>query len=451
MSANINSIKRNLIDRYPFFGSIVDSLDYIETKNCVSYNGSPTAGTNGNTIYYHPDFIDNLSESQQTFVFAHEVCHIAFDHINRGKDKDQEVWNYATDSVINAFLKKDGLELVDGVVDIPWAIRYDAEEMYNKLMKKKQRQQKKNKQNNNNQNSNGQNNNQKDVGHDTHSFWNEKSIDKNKDDIIKEMQKQFSKMGEKETLKKKNSNELKEMLKKIKKSLEEMQKSQKTSDENAELGFGIGGKGAGTDTLEESVNFDDVGTSYPLINWPLILKKPIEIVELDWSYQNAYLEDGVVSANLEESSYLLSYETEIVLDTSGSIDDELLRSFLRECKNILNFSKIKVGCFDTKFYGFTEIKNMKDIDEFTFVGRGGTDFSVAVSTFSQKADNKIIFTDGQAYMPSKELDAIWVVFGDSKISPKGGKVIYVDKNKLIKLSQEHDSMMLTKTKGSVRR
>ena len=66
-------------------------------------------------------------------------------------------------------------------------------------------------------------------------------------------------------------------------------------------------------------------------------------------------------ASLEESSYLLSCETEIVLDTSGSIDDKLLRNFLRECKNILNFYKIKVGCFDTKFYGFTEIKNMKDI------------------------------------------------------------------------------------------
>ena len=54
-------------------------------------------------------------------------------------------------------------------------------------------------------------------------------------------------------------------------------------------------------------------------------------------------------------------------------------------------------------------------------------------------------------MPYKELEAIWVVFGDYKINPRGGKVIYVDKDKLIKLSQEHDSMMLTKTKGSVRR
>src|SRR5699024_11844524 len=97
------------------------------------------------------------------------------------------------DSVINAFLKNDGLELVDGVVDIPWAIRYDAEEMYKKLMKKKRHQQKKK-----NQNNNGQNNSQKDVGHDTHSLWDEKSIDKIKDEVIKEMQKQLTEMGEKE-------------------------------------------------------------------------------------------------------------------------------------------------------------------------------------------------------------------------------------------------------------
>ena len=436
MSINIRSIKRNLMDRYPFFGSIIDSLDYVETKNCVNNNGKPTAGTNGNTVYYHPDFIENLTEKEQIFVFAHEVCHIAFNHINRGKGKDQEVWNYATDAIINAFLKKDGLELVDGVVDIPWALEYDAEEMYKKLMKQKHPQQK--------------TNNQKDAGHDTHNFWNEKSMDKVKDKIIEEMQKQFTAMGEKEVLKQKTKDEIKEMLKKLKKVLENMEKSQETSLDEELLGYGIV-QSQGNETLEKSIHFDDVGTSYPFINWPLILKKPIEIVELDWSYQNAYIEDGVVLANLEESSYLLSYETEIVLDTSGSVDEELLRSFLRECKNILNFSKIKVGCFDVKFYGFTEINNMKDVDNFTFVGRGGTDFDAAVTAFSKNADNKIIFTDGEASMPYKELDAIWVVFGNTKINPKGGKVIYIDKNKLVKSSQDYHPMMLIKTKESGRR
>ena len=250
MNINIDSIKRNLIDRYPFFGSIIDSLDYIETKNCVSYNGSPTAGTNGNTIYYHPSFIENLTESQQTFVFAHEVCHVAFNHLNRGKDKDQEVWNYATDAVINAFLKKDGLEMVEGVVDIPWAIKFDAEEMYNKLLKKKQRKEQKNKNQNKQSNSNCT-----DAGHDTHSLWNEKNIDKGKDEIIKEVQKQFSEMGEKEILKKKNNTELKKVLQKIKKALEDMKKNNLPDEKESQTAIGIGGKGIGIDTLEQCVNF----------------------------------------------------------------------------------------------------------------------------------------------------------------------------------------------------
>ena len=41
---------------------------------------------------------------------------------------------------------------------------------------------------------------------------------------------------------------------------------------------------------------------------------------------------------------------------SSSVDDNLLRNFLRECKNILKFSRLRAGCFDTLFYGFQEIR-----------------------------------------------------------------------------------------------
>lgn len=33
-------------------------------------------------------------------------------------------------------------------------------------------------------------------------------------------------------------------------------------------------------------------------------------------------------------------------------------------------------------------------------------------------------------MPSKKIDAIWIVFGDEEIHPNGGKVIYIDKKRL---------------------
>lgn len=416
MSVNINHIKNNLIDRYPFFGSIIDSMEYMETPNCIS-NGVPTAGTNGKTIYYHPD-IDKLTEKQQLFLFAHEICHVAFDHKKRGEEKNPQIWNYATDAVINAHLKKDGLELIENVVDLPWAIKYDAEEVYKKLLKKSKR--------NKDEFKNG--------GHDDHDLWNEDTLGNNNSALVEVKKELTGMMGEKEVLSAKDKGKVKKILQEVKSVLEEYQKDGQKSSSSNNIFLGVG-----STTNEDTVKFDNVGFAYPLINWPLILKRPTEIVELDWSYRNATLEDGVMLSNLEESSYVLQYLTEIVLDTSGSIDEELLKTFLRECKNILNFSRLKVGCFDTKFYGFTEIRTIADVEHLTFKGRGGTDFNVAVDAFSKTADNKVIFTDGEAYMPSKKIDAIWIIFGGNKINPNGGKVIYIDDQRLKEVMEQTNS------------
>lgn len=416
MDLKIKSIKKRLFEQYPFFGVIIDTVSYIETRNCLDFNGNPTVATNGNVIYYHPDFIEHLMEEELLFVFAHEIVHIAFDHVKRGKDKDEETWNIAADAVTNAFLKKDGLKPVKGAVDIPWAKKYNVEEVYRRLLKKKRRKKQKEQPH--------------DVGHDTHRFWNEFKLETEATKIIEEAQKQFVELGEKEVLQKKTPSQTKELLEKMKQLIKSVSKKEDMNKHSSNM------KGAGTETLSQKLKFDSVGIHEPLINWPMILKKPVEIVELDWSYQNAYLEDGVVSANLEESTSLHYYETEILLDTSSSISDELLRTFLRECKCILNFSKIKVGCFDTKFYGFQEIRSMRDIEEFTFVGRGGTNFCKAVESFSKTADVKIIFTDGEAYMPPQKLDIIWVVFGEQKIKPNGGQVIYVETEKLVDFSRK---------------
>ncbi|UKI28058.1 MAG: hypothetical protein L6V91_08705 [Bacilli bacterium] len=97
----------------------------------------PTAGTDGETIYYNPEYLEGLSVEEQTFIFAHEVCHIAFNHILRSEGKNPELWNIATDGVINQFLKRDGLKMAPGVVDMAEAINYDAEQLYEKLLQEK--------------------------------------------------------------------------------------------------------------------------------------------------------------------------------------------------------------------------------------------------------------------------------------------------------------------------
>lgn len=458
MNFDVEKIKTKMLVKYPFFGSVVTNVNYIET------NHIKTAATDGKTIYYNNEFMSNISIDEQIFVMAHEVCHIAFNHILRSEGKDEDTWNIATDAVINAFLKQDGLKMTQGGVDIADAINYDAEKLYEKLLHEKQNNQSNSSQSNNVKNNNsstsnlsnsnnGENNNSssasasnlnnegnkqqdKDVGHDTHSMWKdavkklkeeqEEEKDKNKSTELQEQDKQGNKkgqnevknkqkeaeqLGEKESFKK-NHNEKKRKLKELKEKL-----SKKSLNH-------------GNSTNESIRNISNIGISKPIIDWRYILKEAINY-DVDWSYKNAIIEDGVISANLEEQ---MVPETEIVLDTSGSINDNLLKNFLKECKNILQHSKLKVGCFDTKFYGFNEIRTEKDIENMKFVGGGGTDFNIAVNAFSRRVENKIIFTDGQALMPNMVLDAIWIVFGTTKINPKGGKVIYIDDEQFKRLS-----------------
>lgn len=431
MKYDIESLKRKMLVKYPFFGSVVAGVEYIED------NEIPTAATDGERIYYNPNFFNSISKEEQTFVFAHEVCHIAFNHILRSEGKDEDIWNIATDAVINQFLKKDGLPLAKGGVDIEEAINYNAEDLYNLLLKKQNKNEHSNNQNtgnsnnpqksNNNQTRNNvdhesEEKNKNNVGHNTHNLWKdavkkhknhqEKSNQNSEKDNneIKKKQKELETIGEKNAFKK--NRDVK------KKQLEELKEA--ISKQAAK---------AGTTSNSNIRKIDNIGYAKPLIDWRYILKEAIKY-DVDWSYQNASIENGIVSANLEEQPFP---ETEIVLDTSGSINEVLLRNFLRECKNILKHSRLKVGCFDTKFYGFHEIRTEEDIENMKFVGGGGTNFDAAVNAFSRRVENKIVFTDGQASMPKMALDAIWIVFGGVNIKPKGGKVINITRAQLDRL------------------
>lgn len=488
MKYDIAALKRKMLVKYPFFGSVVASVDYKENKDI------PTAGTDGETIYYNPKYLESLSVEEQTFIFAHEVCHIAFNHILRSEGKDPELWNIATDGVINQFLKRDGLKMVLGGVDMAEAINYDAEQLYDKLLQEKQQRQQQNGQGNNqseqgnqqqnqqqssgsSQGENGQQQSQQqnssnsgnsqeqsggdsgkdlqeedkskqDVGHDTHSMW-EQAVKKHKEQQEKSDKKESlldkllgkdAKEKEKNELEKKQE-ELESMGEKdaFKKNLEDKKKQL----EELKEAISKQASQAGTSTNRDVRIVNDIGTAKPIVDWRYVLREAIEY-DVDWSYKNATLEDGVVTANLEEQPMP---ETEIVLDTSGSINEVLLKNFLRECKNILQHTKLKVGCFDTEFYGFHEIRTEEDIENMEFVGGGGTDFDVAVGAFSRRVENKIIFTDGEASMPDMPLDAIWIVFGGERINPKGGKVIHITPEQLDRL---YSYEMNIESKGKTR-
>ena len=460
MSTDIDSIKRKLLIKYPTFGSVIANLEFQKSIDIA------TAGTDGKVPLYNPKFLGDLSEKQQIFIFAHEVCHVAFEHIFRSEGKDKRLWNIATDSVINALLIQDGLPMVEGGVNIPEAINYDAEEMYNKLLeeeKKKQEQQSQkgnqgqqdkhnNQEQENSQGSQGQQDGQNsqeqqeenDIGHDTHSLW-DKAIEERK----KEQQEQAeNKKQEQKQTKKKEKTEETEGKEQEKRETEEKSKfteqgERETFKQNKierrkqlqELSRELANKAsheAGDGIQREGKRLSDIGIATPLIDWRKLLRQAIRYDE-EYTRKNARMRNGYFRHRVEQ---LPMPEAEILLDTSGSVSEVLLKNFLRECKNILDNSKVKVGCFNTEFHGFTELRKPEDIDNMSFPIGGGTDFNAAVGAFSRKAPNKIIFTDGEADMPRETVrNVIWVVFGDEKINPKGGKVINITGEQLRRLYQ----------------
>ena len=513
MSTDIESIKRKLLIKYPTFGSVIANLEFQSSKDIA------TAGTNVKVLLYNPKFIDSLSEKQQIFIFAHEVCHVAFEHIFRSEGKDKRLWNIATDSVINALLKQDGLPIVEGGVDIPEAINYDAEEMYNKLLEEKKKQEQQSQQGNqgqqgqqgeqdsqeqqdgsqgqensqdsqeqqgsqgsqgqensqdsqeqqnsqgsqrqqNSQNNQGQQkqgsqqrqNNQSqqeetDVGHDTHSLW-DKAIEERKKEQQKENEKKEQEQRQTKKKEKTEKTDGKEQEEKEKREAEEKSKfaeqgERETFKQNKierrkqlqELSRELANKSsheAGDGIQREGKKLSDIGIATPLIDWRKLLRQAIRYDE-EYTRKNARMRNGYFRHRIEQ---IPMPEAEILLDTSGSVSEVLLKNFLRECKNILDNSKVKVGCFNTEFHGFTELKKPEDIDNMSFPIGGGTDFNAAVGAFSRKAPNKIIFTDGEAPMPRETVrNVIWVVFGDEKINPKGGKVINITGEQLSRLYQ----------------
>lgn len=152
--------------------------------------------------------------------------------------------------------------------------------------------------------------------------------------------------------------------------------------------------------------------------------EPSMQLDYDW-FPADRIRDGIL---VEQFKAYPVPHAEILLDTSASIDENLLRTFVRGVKSLLKENTvIKVGCFDTEFYGFQELHSEKDIDRLQIIGSGGTNFETAVKAFTGEAETRIIFTDGYAEMPETRCEAVWVVYSDIPVNPPGGIVIYVNK------------------------
>lgn len=92
-----------------------------------------TACTNGRWIKYDPEFWQKQSRSQQVGLMLHKLLHVAFNHMDRLKERDASRWNVACDYVINLMIIDRGFQLPEGGLLDEQYRDMSAEQVYHSL------------------------------------------------------------------------------------------------------------------------------------------------------------------------------------------------------------------------------------------------------------------------------------------------------------------------------
>lgn len=474
----IYDTKRKMLAKYPRFGSEIANTPIVLT------NKVRTGSTDGKKIYINPEHFANVDENHRLYLLSHETFHKKFMHMYRLKDKDGnmrdlELWNIVCDAIDNANLKRDGIKIPDGRICSDadkeygdWVLEYNCEELYE--LKKRQREEQGQEQEQDNQQGSGQSDGQDNKQENRQNQEQGKEQDnENSDQTENQNPDEGKSQGDDHSLweeafkQQQNSQKKGQRQNENSQKQEQGQEQEQTGEEHTDIDFDE--KGEFEDNRKEkrekfksrrektekdirstdkgTIELGDIGKSKEEIDWKLLLRREVEKTETIWSQRRSIAENNY-AYRLEENDIEDEAETEVMIDVSGSVDLELVKSFLRQLKPLLEQSKLRVGCFNEQFWGLVDIKNVKDIDNFTIPkgARGHSawteDWDLAVRSFTKKREiNKIVFTDGYpcpGTMPKEDLkreNIIWLVYGNKDFKPCCGKVINITEKQLEQLHQ----------------
>ena len=90
--------RMRILCNHGFFGLLLMHMRYAVDEDVE------TANTDGETITFGVEFLENLSDSELDFVMMHEIMHVVLQHCFRGIESDDEMFNIACDIVVNSNL-----------------------------------------------------------------------------------------------------------------------------------------------------------------------------------------------------------------------------------------------------------------------------------------------------------------------------------------------------------
>lgn len=338
----------------------------------IECNTIKTADTDGKCIRYNPKFVDELTQDQVTGLIAHEVLHPGFLHHTRRNGRDPKKWNRACDYPINHILKESGFALPDGGLINPKFSGLSAEEIYNLLPDDPKDK-------------------DKDSGNDPGGCGGvEDSPAQTQSEAIQIEAEQKQLMIQAATIAKQQG--------KLPAHLQRL--------------------------VDEVLQ--------PVINWRDVLNTFLtEKTRNDYTWSKPskrFLSMGLYLPTLESID---RGEFVLMVDTSGSIDQNLLNEFAGEMQSILSESAKKL----TVIYVDTEVNEVQEFEcddevKLNPIGGGGTDFKPGFDYLDENGLQPaaiVYFTDGycSSFPVQSDYPVLWATYENKSFAPPFGEVIHV--------------------------
>lgn len=371
--------KSLLTVKYPYFGMLASRLKHEPSESISGY------ASNGKRFIFNPDFLERRSCEEVMFILTNAVMHHVLSHQQRRLNRRGKLWQLATDYAINNLLAKNGLTIPIGAnYNTEYGGMY-AEEIYDALKEEFLGE---------SGNAFGESadtapseNQGIEEGDDAHSFSN---IDGIEDDLDTQDESQW----------------------------------QYAASLAHEVAQRKGAMPLGLERLGKKVKPSDVDWRFELYN---AVNRHMRNNYAFMPPNKKHIHRGIALPSLTSDTLSLC----VAIDTSGSIDDQLLGAFMEEFKSIMqNFPSVKIELIiaDAKVHAHHTFQGGERMD-FALKGGGGTDYR---PTFDYVESNLpmttmlLYFTDGEGSFPriGPNYEVLWALSRKAKVPFGRGLVIF---------------------------
>jgi predicted metal-dependent peptidase len=374
--------KTRLVLDHTFFASVGLQLDIHEDKE--NKLPIPTMGTDGKEIIWSREFVSKVNTEEVLGVVVHEVMHVVLLHPFRRGNRDFLIWNLACDYAVNLMLVDCGFKLPPGVLLDNRFAGWEAEKIYEYIIKNAQKYKA----------------------------------------MIKSFGEGSGNVGQVSDYPSNGSEA-------------EMKAGEQSQQiENAKAAQAAmrrqGNLPAGLKRILEELN-------QPRINWKEALSQFIETTskcDYTWELPNAkYVGHNVYLPTVKSPEIGMVVN---LIDASGSISREELKEEVSEIQGILaayEKMELQVSFFDTKAMPFQEITDDTDINKMKIEAGGGTDFRCGFKQMEKEQLEPIciiVFTDGEcdSFPKNPDIPVLWLLtYNNKRFKPPFGDVIIMNYDK----------------------